>query len=85
MEYKAYIVKKDDGSVYTVFSDKQPDGALSEKDSKKFIEEQKAEEDNQKKKDQDAAMRIEYLQDKAVLEGLTDEEKAEYKKLKGGE
>lgn len=30
-------------------------------------------------------MRITELQDKAILEGLTDSEKEEYKKLKGGE
>lgn len=30
-------------------------------------------------------MRITELQDKAILEGLTDAEKEEYKKLKGGE
>lgn len=29
--------------------------------------------------------RIQQLQDKAILEGLTDAEKEEYKKLKGGE
>lgn len=30
-------------------------------------------------------MRITELQDKAILEGLTESEKEEYKKLKGGE
>ena len=30
-------------------------------------------------------IRVSELQDKAILEGLTDTEKEEYKKLKGGE
>ncbi len=83
MEYKAFIVKNKDGTVYTAFAETQPGGALSEKDSKEFIDQQVKELDLKMKEDLSAQSRIQELQDKAILEGLTDEEKAEYKELRG--
>lgn len=82
MEYKAFIVKNKDGTVYTAFAETQPEGALSEKESKEFIDQQGKELDLKMKEDFSIQLRVQELQDKAVLEGLTDEEKKEYKELR---
>lgn len=85
MELKSYVTKNDDGAISTIISDSRPKGAMSDEESQEFMIEM-LEQSSARIIDATAGLiRITELQDKAILEGLTDAEKEEYKKLKGGE